>query len=58
MKRNIITLFITIAASGIAVAETVTPIPFGNMNAWETRNIPESFILGGNTKTLYEIAPE
>lgn len=58
MKRKIYTLFITIAASVSSVAETVTPIPFGNMNAWETRNIPESFILGGNTKTLYEIAPD
>ena len=57
MKRNISTLLISIAACAGSVAETVTPIPFGDMNSWETRNIPESLILGGHTKTLYEIAP-
>ncbi len=33
-------------------------IPFGDMNQWMTRVIDESRIIGGNTKTLYEIAPE
>ncbi|MDE7385553.1 MAG: PCMD domain-containing protein [Muribaculaceae bacterium] len=44
-------------AVGSAMAETVVPISFGNMNNWEVRLIPESGIIGGNTKTLYAIAP-
>lgn len=40
-----------------AVAETVEPIKFGNMEQWVTRHIPESKIIGGNTKTVYEIGP-
>lgn len=40
-----------------AVAQTVEPLPFGDMNRWETRVIKESRLLGGNEKTLYEIAP-
>lgn len=40
-----------------AAAETVVPISYGNMDRWEVRHIPESGIIGGNTKTLYEIAP-
>lgn len=38
-------------------AQTIKPIPFGDMNAWEVREIPESKLLGGKTKVLYEIAP-
>ncbi len=48
-------LYIVLAV-GVS-AETVTPISYGNMNRWEVRNIPESGIIGGNTKVLYEIAP-
>ena len=40
-----------------AWAETVIPISYGDMNRWEVRHIPESGIIGGNIKTLYEIAP-
>lgn len=32
-------------------------IRYGNFDQWITRNIKESGIIGGNTKTLYEIAP-
>ncbi len=32
-------------------------IRFGNFDQWLTRNIKESGIIGGKTKTLYEIAP-
>lgn len=38
-------------------AQNIVPISFGNMNRWEVRQIPESAIIGGNVKTLYEIAP-
>ena len=32
-------------------------IKFGNFDQWLVRNIKESGIIGGNTRTLYEIAP-
>lgn len=32
-------------------------IRYGNFDQWITRNIKESGVIGGNTKTLYEIAP-
>jgi hypothetical protein len=38
-------------------AERVEPIPFGDMEHWTVRLIKESRLLGGNTKTLYCLAP-
>ena len=32
-------------------------IPYGDFNSWMVRIIDESFVIGGNTKTLYEVAP-
>ncbi len=32
-------------------------IPFGNFDQWLTRNIKESGIIGGDTKTVYAVAP-
>lgn len=43
--------------SFVATAETFTPLRYGDFNNWITRNIPESSIIGGNIKTLYEIGP-
>ncbi len=37
--------------------ERVEFLPFGNFDQWLTRHIKESAIMGGQTKTLYEIAP-
>lgn len=37
--------------------ERIEYIKFGDFNQWLTRNIKESGIIGGKTKTLYEIAP-
>lgn len=37
--------------------EKVEYIRYGNFDKWLTRNIKESGIIGGKTKTLYEIAP-
>lgn len=36
---------------------TFVPFKYGDFNHWITRNIKESGIIGGNTKTLYEIGP-
>lgn len=51
---SIITLSIACFQAG---AEKIEPIKFGDMNQWETRIIPESRIIGGKGKKLYEIAP-
>lgn len=46
------------AASGVGVsAQRFEPIKYGDFENWVTRNIPESRIIGGKTKSLYEIAP-
>ncbi len=37
--------------------ERVEYINYGRFDSWLTRNIKESGVLGGKTKTLYEIAP-
>lgn len=37
--------------------EKIEFIKYGNFDQWLTRNIKESGIIGGATKTLYEIAP-
>lgn len=38
-------------------AERIEPIPFGDMEQWTVRFIKESKLLGGQTKTLYCLAP-
>lgn len=40
-----------------AVSAEIEPIAFGDMNAWVTRNIKESGIIGGKQKTVYAIGP-
>ena len=35
----------------------IEPIEYGDFSQWITRNITESKVLGGKTKTLYEIGP-
>ena len=37
--------------------DTIVPIAYGDMDQWITRKIHESGIIGGQVKTLYEIAP-
>ena len=37
--------------------DTIVPIAYGDMDQWITRKIYESGIIGGQVKTLYEIAP-
>lgn len=46
-----------ITAASKSAAETVEPIKYGDMEHWVTRHIPESGLIGGDTKTLYEIGP-
>ncbi|QCX54319.1 PCMD domain-containing protein [Elizabethkingia sp. JS20170427COW] len=36
-------------------AQKIEAIPFGNMDHWITRQVKESFVIGGHTQKLYEI---
>lgn len=56
-KKIFILLFMTLV-SGTAFALTLEPIPFGDFSRWKARTITESKMIGGNKKTIYEIAPE
>lgn len=56
MKRNI-SLFIVLAICLSCFAQSVEKIRYGDFENWITRHIPESKLLGGKTKTVYEIGP-
>lgn len=62
MKKTIL-LSATLAAALLfhaanAVAQhTEKMLRYGDMNQWVVRNIHESAVIGGNTKTLYEVVP-
>lgn len=52
--------FLTLSLSGISQvlpSEREELIPYGDFDSWLVRVIDESFIIGGKTKYLYEIAP-
>lgn len=56
--RNIIVSVLCALMPAVAsAAEKVVPIKYGDMNSWVLRNIHESAIIGGHTKTLYEVGP-
>lgn len=59
MKHIILTFFcaLLILGSGSMNAEQFQPIKYGDFNNWLTRNIKESLLLGGETKTVYEVCP-
>lgn len=60
MKRkcnNLMLAFVILLTLPAAATEKVVPIRYGNMDNWTIRNIEESAIIGGQTKTLYEIGP-
>lgn len=57
MKRSIITVFSAfLALAGFAQSEEL--IKFGNFDQWLQRDIKESAIIGGETRTLFEVAPQ
>lgn len=58
MNRYIL-LAATLLTSFLGIdALRLEPLKYGDMENWVTRNITESKIIGGNGKTLYEIAPK
>lgn len=57
MRRVYLFLIMLSGCAAICMADTFEPIKYGDFNSWVTRNIKESPIIGGNTKTLYEVGP-
>jgi len=55
MKKTTFMIFF-LAVTVAYAQETVVPLPFGDMNKWIKREVKESFVIGGNTRILYEIA--
>lgn len=57
MRTIIVPFLALLSLSASLRAETVEEIRYGDFEQWVTRNIKESRLLGGNTKQVYEIAP-
>lgn len=59
---NVITKFAILGAGAACAlgvsAQTVEWLKYGDMDTWVTRQVKESRIIGGNTKTLYEVGPQ
>ena len=55
-KFTLVMAVMAIAVFGMK-AESVEPIKFGDFENWVTRVIKESSVIGGETKKVYEIAP-
>lgn len=52
------TAILTISVILISLAANATePVRYGNFDSWVTRNLKESGIIGGKSKTVYEIGP-
>lgn len=57
MKKSILSLATALVALASNNASAFELLSYGNFDHWITRQITESHILGGNTKTVYEIGP-
>ncbi len=55
LKHFILSLLLPAAFA--ATAQSVQPLPFGNMDNWVTRNIRESHIIGGKDRQCFAIGP-
>lgn len=53
----ILVIILFIITTSHLFSQPFEPIPFGDFEQWMTRQIKESFVLGGKTKTIYAIAP-
>lgn len=57
MKRTVLLSLGLAAATFCGMAETKEKVAFGDFEQWITRTIKESSVIGGKSKTLYEIGP-
>lgn len=58
MKYNIISVLLLIFCFFPSSGLRLEPIPYGDFSTWKKRGITESKLIGGNHKTIYEVAPE
>lgn len=56
IKYTLLTLLLAVSSLSVSPL-TLEPIKFGDFSQWVTRQINESKMIGGKTKTIYEIAP-
>lgn len=57
-STSILPISLLLLSSSTVLAQKLEPIPFGDFSQWVARDISESKLLGGKTKTVYEIGPE
>jgi hypothetical protein len=57
LRRSLILFALCCFAKTGETKGQTTYLRFGNFDTWLVRNIKESRIIGGNTKTLYEVGP-
>ena len=57
MKRIFLTTLTLLSLFFGVNALTLEPIKYGDFSQWVTREITESKVIGGKTKTVYEVAP-
>lgn len=55
--KILLALIACIVSTGAAAEGKEEYLPYGNMNSWTIRHIKESGVIGGDTKTLYEVGP-
>ena len=59
MKRyKVLNILVMMFAFGTPLSAQTEMIKYGDFNQWIVRNIKESKIIGGDTKQLYEVAPD
>lgn len=57
IRHTVTVAAICIAAQSVSHAQQLKKVPLGDFEHWTVRNITESGILGGETKTIYNVAP-
>ncbi len=57
IMKKILAIVYVIFIGANAWGLTLEKINYGDFNSWITRHIKESSVIGGNTRTLYEIGP-
>ncbi len=57
MQKSIFSFLLYLFVINRSFGQSVVPVPFGDFEQWTVRIIKESGIIGGNTRTMYMIAP-
>lgn len=57
MKKIFFLFIFLVSITCFGNAQAAEKIKYGDFNSWVIRHIEESGVIGGNTKTLYEIGP-